>query len=130
MNFLFLALFVSHAEEGFLYELRKFFSTFSDLLFRDFCDFNGNNCVISGCCLQNCGISLYIYILDFPGGSDIKVSTYNVADLGLIPGLGRSPGEGNGRKWQPTSVIFAWKIPWMEEPGRLQSMGSQRVGLN
>ena len=24
--------------------------------------------------------------------------------------------------------ILAWKIPWMEEPGRLQSMGSQRVG--
>ena len=28
------------------------------------------------------------------------------------------------------SSTFAWKIPWMEEPGRLQSMGSQRVGLN
>ena len=26
------------------------------------------------------------------------------------------------------SSIFAWKIPWMDEPGRLQSMGSQRVG--
>ena len=26
------------------------------------------------------------------------------------------------------SSIFAWKIPWMEEPGRLQSMGSKRVG--
>jgi len=26
------------------------------------------------------------------------------------------------------SSILAWKIPWMEEPGRLQSMGSQRVG--
>ena len=26
------------------------------------------------------------------------------------------------------SSIFAWKIPWMEKPGRLQSMGSQRVG--
>ena len=28
------------------------------------------------------------------------------------------------------SSILAWKIPWTEEPGRLQSMGSQRVGLN
>ena len=27
----------------------------------------------------------------------------------------------------PHSSTFAWKIPWMEEPGRLQSMGSQRV---
>ena len=28
------------------------------------------------------------------------------------------------------SGVFAWKIPWMENPGRLQSMGSQRVGHN
>ena len=28
----------------------------------------------------------------------------------------------------PHSSTFAWKIPWMEKPGRLQSMGSQRVG--
>ena len=28
------------------------------------------------------------------------------------------------------SSILAWKIPWMEDPGRLQSMGSQRVGHN
>ena len=32
---------------------------------------------------------------DFPGGSDGKASVYNVGDLGSIPGLGRSPGEGN-----------------------------------
>ena len=30
----------------------------------------------------------------------------------------------------PHSITLAWKIPWMEEPGRLQSMGSQRVGHN
>ena len=30
----------------------------------------------------------------------------------------------------PYSSILAWKIPWMEEPGRLQSMGSLRVGHN
>ena len=33
------------------------------------------------------------------------------------------------RQWHPTST-FAWKIPWMEEPGGLQSMGSRRVGHN
>jgi len=33
--------------------------------------------------------------LDFTGGSAGKESTYNVGDLDLIPGLGRSPGEGN-----------------------------------
>ena len=38
-------------------------------------------------------------------------------DTGSIPGLGRSAGEG----------ILAWRIPWTEEPSRLQSMQSQRV---
>ena len=32
------------------------------------------------------------------------------------------------KEMAPHSSILAWKIPWMEEPGRLQSMGSQRVG--
>ena len=36
------------------------------------------------------------FVLSFPGGSDGKVSAYNVGDLGSIPGLGRSPGQGNG----------------------------------
>ena len=35
-------------------------------------------------------------VMDFPGGSDGKVSVYKVGDGGSIPGLGRSPGEGNG----------------------------------
>ena len=48
----------------------------------------------------------------FPGGSEIKESAWNAGDPGLIPRSGRSPGEGNGR----------------EEPGRLQSMGLQRLG--
>ena len=34
--------------------------------------------------------------MGFPGGSDDKESTCNARDLGSIPGLGRSPGEGNG----------------------------------
>ena len=59
----------------------------------------------------------------FLGGSDSKVSARNVGDLGSIPGLGRSPGEGNGNPLH----ILAWRIPWMEEPGGLQSTGS-RVG--
>ena len=37
---------------------------------------------------------------DFPGGSDGKASVYNAGDLGSIPGLGRSPGEGNGNPLQ------------------------------
>ena len=39
-------------------------------------------------------------ILVFPGGSDGKASAYNVGDLGLIPALGRSLGEGNGNPLQ------------------------------
>ena len=65
---------------------------------------------------------LILYVLKyFPGSSDGKVSAYNAGDLGSIPELGRSPGEGNGNP-------LAWRIPWTEEPGRLQSMGLQRVG--
>ena len=37
---------------------------------------------------------------DFPGGSDGKASAYNAGDPGLIPGSGRSPGEGNGNPLQ------------------------------
>ena len=36
----------------------------------------------------------------FPGGSEVKVSACNAGDLGSIPGLGRSPGEGNGTPLQ------------------------------
>jgi len=41
-----------------------------------------------------------IRYLDFPGSSDSKASVYNVGDPGLIPGLGRSPGDGNGNPLQ------------------------------
>jgi len=43
--------------------------------------------------------------------------------MGSIPGSGRSPREGNGNP----SRIIAWKIPWTEDPGGLQSMRPQRV---
>ena len=60
-------------------------------------------------------------VYGFPGGSDGKESTSNAGDPGLIPVWGRYPGKGNG---YPThSSILTWKIPWAEEPGRLQSWG-------
>ena len=62
----------------------------------------------------------------FPGNSNSKVSAYNEGDLGLIPGLGRSPGEGNGNPLQYSCL----ENPMDEKPGRLQSMGLQRVGHN
>ena len=39
-------------------------------------------------------------LVDFPSGSDGKASVYNAGDPGSIPGLGRSPGEGNGNSLQ------------------------------
>ena len=84
--------------------------------------------------------------MGFPGGSAGKESVHNAGDLGLIPGLGRSSGEEKGYPLQYSglenfrdyiyimekamathSSTLAWKIPWKEEPGRLQSMGSLRV---
>ena len=47
-----------------------------------------------------------------------------VGDASLISGAGRSPG---GRHGNPLSIL-AWRIPWAEEPGRLQSLESQRAG--
>ena len=46
---------------------------------------------------QSYGFSI---ALRFPGGSDGKEPAYSVGDLGLIPGPGRSPGEGNGNPLQ------------------------------
>ena len=63
----------------------------------------------------------------FSGGSDGKESTCNVGDLDLNPGLGRSPGEGNGN---PLQYSCLKKIPWTEKPGGLQSVGLQRVGYD
>ena len=57
----------------------------------------------------------------FPGGSDGKESASNAGDEGLIPGPGRSPGEGNDNH----SSILVGRIPWTEEPAGLQSMGLQ-----
>ena len=59
----------------------------------------------------------------FPGGSDSKVSAYNAGDLGSIPGREDPLEEGMATH----SSILAWRIPQTEEPGRLLSMGSQRV---
>ena len=54
----------------------------------------------------------------------VKTCAYNVGDLGSVPGLGRSLEK----EMATHSSIPAQRIPGTEEPGRLQSMGSQRVG--
>ena len=55
----------------------------------------------------------------FPGGSDSKASACNAGDLGLIPGFGRSPGEGNGNPLQYSCLENpmdrgAYRIPCTE----------------
>ena len=64
-----------------------------------------------------------IFWRGFPGGSDGKVSACNAGDLGLIPGS-EDPLE---KEMAIHSSTLVWKIPWMEEPDRLQSMGLQKV---
>ena len=62
--------------------------------------------------------------MGFSGGSDDKESTCNAGALGLIPGW-EDPWR---RAWQPTPGFLPGESPWMEEPGGLQSTGSQRAG--
>ena len=65
----------------------------------------------------------------FPGGAVVKnlpASTGDARDMGLISRSGSSPGEGNGNPLQ-YSCLENCPPPWTEEPGGLQSMGSQRV---
>ena len=62
--------------------------------------------------------------LGFPRGSAGKESTCNAGDL--VQSLGWEDPLEKGKATH--SSILAWRIPWTEEPGGLQSMGSQRVG--
>ena len=60
--------------------------------------------------------------MGFLGNLDSKESVCNAGDLGLIP------REDPLEKGMAThSSIFAWILPWTVEPGRLQSLGSQRI---
>ena len=59
----------------------------------------------------------------FPGGSVVMSPSTNAGDLSLIPRLGRYLDK----EMAAHSNILAWEIPWIEKPGRLQSMESQRV---
>ena len=69
--------------------------------------------------------------MDFPDGSDSKESACNVGDPGSIPGLGRSPGDGNDNKLQYSRLVNtidrgAWRItysPW----GRKASDTTERL---
>ena len=62
--------------------------------------------------------------VSLPGGSDSKESAHDAGDPGSISGRADPPEKGVATH----SSILAWRIPWVEEPGRLQSIGSQRAG--
>ena len=64
--------------------------------------------------------------MGFSGSSAGKESACNLGDMGSIPRLRRSLEK----EMVTHSSILAWRIPWREEAGRLQSMGSQRIRYN
>ena len=55
---------------------------------------------------------------------NLPAVTGDTGDMGSIPGSGRSPGGETAIR----SSILAWRIPWTEEPGGLQTRGAHRVG--
>ena len=69
--------------------------------------------------------------MGFPVAQSVKnlpamqETTCSTRHPGSIPGLGRSPGEGNSNPLR----ILTWRIPWTEEPGGLQSMGLQELDM-
>ena len=71
--------------------------------------------------------SVFVGVGGFPGDSAIKNLPANGGDTSLIPGSRRAPGEGNGNSLQ--SSCLGNPVD-REEPGGLQSMGSQRVRHN
>ena len=68
-----------------------------------------------------------LYHLSFPRGSVVNNLPVNAGDTG---DMGSIPGQEDALKEEMAthSSILAWKIPWTEESGGLQSMGSHRVG--
>ena len=59
--------------------------------------------------------------MGFPGGSDSKESTCNAGDMGSVPGLGRSPGEGHGNPLQYSCL---------ENPRRQRSLAGVVPGVS
>ena len=69
-------------------------------------------------------VKLFYYNRNISGGSDVKESACYAGDP--VRSLGREdPLE---KEMATHSSILAWRIPWKEEPGGLQSLGFQRVG--
>ena len=67
---------------------------------------------------EQCGASQVVLVV-----KNLPAKVGDIRDAGSISGLPKAHG---GRAWQPTPVFLPGKIPWTEEPGRLQSMESQK----
>ena len=63
----------------------------------------------------------------FPGGSDSKESTWHAGDLGLIPGLERSPGEGHGKPLQYSCLENSYGQRSLHPWGRKDSYMTERL---
>ena len=82
----------------------------------------GNSrCTAKG--LSHTHTSIHSPARGFPGGSAVKNLPANAGDLGFIPGWEDPLEKGMATH----SSTLAWLSPWTEEPGGLQSLGSQRV---
>ena len=68
-------------------------------------------------------LAAHFHLMGFPAVSEGKESTCGAGDLSSIPGSGDPPEKVMATH----SVILAWRIPWREDPGGLQSVGSQRL---
>ena len=90
-------------------------------------------CVCTVICVCMCTrfyiVYTYVLYMGLPGGASAMNSPANARDLrhaGSIPRSGRSPEGGCGTHFN----ILSWRIPWTEEPGGLQSVGSHRTRHN
>ena len=80
---------------------------------------NSMDCIVHGVTKSWTRLSdFHFHQMGFPGGSDGKASACNAEDPGLIPGSGRSPGEGHDKPLQ-----YSWLDDSMDRGGGLQSMG-------
>ena len=59
-------------------------------------------------------------------GKEFTCNAGNTRNVDLVSESGKFPEEGHGNHCN----ILAWRIPWTEEPGGLQSIGSQKIGYN
>ena len=73
--------------------------------------------------------------MGFPGGSVVKNPPANAGDTGLIPGLGKSPGEGSGNPFQYSCLKNsmdrgAWQATELDMTSRLNNKTEQRKSSN